>query len=289
MSIDLCGIVSANVSDRETGYSTRIPLLLLSFTPIFSPFPFPLHPDNTMSAYTDPPTNLLSNTLAPSSLPRAIATPLSIISIIFYLAILGPYLVYQTINYYTAGPPWKGWSLGTLLFTRGLGLLLRVTYKFGLPRADAGAWGVPIGARRKGVRVDCRKIEGLPKGEEEELRVGWVKQADVPVVDIPGFMLSPEPTNKPTTAHQESRITGSGYERANAGEKIVYYLVGGGYVSGHPLRTHLAWTTAQQLNVRVFGTFFVVSFRSALMLIHPRSCQLQEISHRRYLVSRMSP
>jgi hypothetical protein len=42
--------------------------------------------------------------------------------------------------------------------------------------------------------------------------------------------------------------------RANEGEKIVYYLVGGGYIGGHPLRTHLAWTTAQQLNVRVFGT-----------------------------------
>lgn len=210
-----------------------------------------------MSVYVDPPPGLITNARAPSSLPRAIATPLSLISTIAYVAVLAPYLAYQTFIYYTIGPPWPGWTLGTLLFTRGLGMLLRFMFRFGLPQADSKAWGVPIGAKRKGVGVECRRIQGLPKQEEDELRVGWAKQKDVKVVDVPGFMLYPEPGNSPSHAHQPSNVTGSGYARANKGEKIVYYLVGGGYIGGHPLRTHLAWTTSQQLNVRVFGTLRV--------------------------------
>lgn len=231
-----------------------------------------------MSAYVDPPPGLITNARAPSSLPRGIATPLSLISTIAYLAVLAPYLAYQTLIYYTIGPPWPGWTLGTLLFTRGLGLLLRFTYRFGLPQADSKAWSVPIGAKRKGVGVECQRIQGLPKEEEDALRIGWVRQRDVKVVDVPGFMLSPTSGNSPSHAHQPSNLTGSGYARANKGEKVVYYLVGGGYIGGHPLRTHLAWATSQQLNVRVFGTSCVSC--PSHSLICGCSRQLQEISDR---------
>jgi hypothetical protein len=164
-----------------------------------------------MSAYTDPPTTLTSNPSAPSSLPRLLATPLSITTTIIYLAILGPYLLYQTITYYAFGPPCDGWSLCTMLFTRGLGLLLRFSFWFGLPQADGNAAGVPIGARRKGVRVDCRVIEGIPKGEEEELRIGWVKQRDVKVVDYPRVHvitgITEHPTDStPTIPHHSLQI-----------------------------------------------------------------------------------
>ncbi|GHJ83602.1 hypothetical protein NliqN6_0004 [Naganishia liquefaciens] len=213
-----------------------------------------------MSAYVDPPPGIITNARAPSSLPRVIATPLALISTVAYVAVLAPYLAYQTLSYYTIGPPWPGWTLGTMLFARGLGLLLQFMYRFGLPQADRRAWGVPIGAKRKGVNVERRRIQGLPTAQEEELRIGWAKQKDVKVVDVPGFMLSPESGNTPSNAHQPSKVTGTGYARANEGEKIVYYLVGGGYIGGHPLRTHLAWTTAQQLNVRVFA----VNYRKSL-------------------------
>lgn len=207
-----------------------------------------------------PPPSITSNALAPSSLPWFIGKPLALVSITVYIAILPAYLAYQTATYYTIGPPWPGWSLGTMLFTRGLRLLLQFMFRFGLPGADSNAWKVPIGAKVKGVGVECRRIPGIPKQEEDELRIGWARQKDVKVVDVPGFMLWPEATkNGVTNGHannatkQSSATTGSGYAPANDGEKIVYYLVGGGYISGHPLRTHLAWTTSQKLNVRVFG------------------------------------
>lgn len=206
-----------------------------------------------------PPSGITSNALAPSSLPWYIGTPLSLLSTAVYIAILPAYLAYQTTIYYTIGPPWPGWSLGTMLFTRGLRLLLQFMFRFGLPRADRNAWKVPIGARQKGVDVECRRIAGIPKEEEDELRIGWARQESVKVVEVPGFMLWPETrkngfANGNASKAQSSAVTGSGYALANEGEKIVYYLVGGGYISGHPLRTHLAWTTSQQLHVRVFGT-----------------------------------
>lgn len=211
-----------------------------------------------------PPSDVASNALAPSSLPWFIGTPLSLLSTAVYIAFLPAYLAYQTAIYYTFGPPWHGWSLGTMLFTRGLRLLLQFMFRFGLPRADRNAWKVPIGARQKGVDVECRRIAGIPKEEENELRIGWARQESVKVSDVPGFMLWPETRkngymNGNANKAQPSAVTGSGYALANDGEKIVYYLVGGGYISGHPLRTHLAWTTCRQLNVRVFGTFFFSS------------------------------
>lgn len=212
--------------------------------------------------HTHPPSIVTSNALAPSSLPWYIGTPLSLLSTAVYVALLPSYLAYQTVIYYVVGPPWPGWSLGTLLFTRSLGLLLQFMFRFGLPAADRNAWKVPIGAKRRGISVECRRIPGIPKEEEQELRIGWTRQQDVKVVDVPGFMLWPEVTKNGhingvvNNKRQLSALTGSAYARANDGEKIVYYLVGGGYVSGHPLRTHLAWSTAQQLHVRVFGKSF---------------------------------
>ncbi|KAJ9091609.1 hypothetical protein QFC21_007149 [Naganishia friedmannii] len=207
---------------------------------------------------SDPPLNTLSNPNVPSSLPRLIAIPLSIISTISYIALLPSYLLYQTTIYYTIGPPHASWSLGTLLFTRGLGMLLAFMYRFGLPQPDGGsAWKVPIAARRKGMNVECRKIAGIPEEEEEELRIDWARQKDVRVVDVPGFMIWPEAETTLATTNSNSNVTsantlhgGKGYARAQPGEKIVYYLVGGGFISGHPLRTHLAWWTSQMLRER---------------------------------------
>lgn len=162
-------------------------------------------------------------------------------------------------KYHTTGPPHPQWTLGTLLFTRGLGMLLAFMYRFGLPQPDgASAWKVPLGARRKGCGVECRKVVGIPPEEEDELRIGWLRQESVQVVDVPGFMIWPEPTtpsssSTTTTASASASAAGKGYTAAQPGEKIIYYLVGGGFISGHPLRTHLAWWTAQQLGVRVFG------------------------------------
>lgn len=242
-----------------------------------------------------PPSDVTSNLLAPSSLPWYIGKPLGLLTITAYIAILPAYLAYQTATYYAVGPPWPGWTLGTMLFTRGLRLLLQFLFKFGLPGADSNAWKVPIGAKVKGVGVECRKIPGIPKTEEDELRIGWARQRDVQVVDVPGFMLWPETQkNNVTNGHannfekrQSPAVAGSSYALANDSEKIVYYLVGGGYISGHPLRTHLAWTTSQKLNVRVFGKSSHHSFIIANPL--PHSCKLPKVIDGGHILSCVSP
>jgi len=43
-------------------------------------------------------------------------------------------------------------------------------------------------------------------------------------------------------------------------ERIILYLVGGGFISGHPLRSHLAWTVAKWSGERVFA----VNYRKSL-------------------------
>ncbi|KAJ9115380.1 hypothetical protein QFC22_005135 [Naganishia vaughanmartiniae] len=220
-----------------------------------------------MQLHSDPPPNTLSNPSAPSSLPRALAIPLSIISTISYILLLPSYLVFQTTIYYTLGPPYPDWTLGTLLFTRGLGLFLSFQYRFGLPQPDrASAYKVPVGARRKGCAVECRPVAGIPVVEEDELRIGWMRQTSVKVVDVPGFMVWPESAslskttangnangNATTTTTTTTTHSAQGYAKAKPDEKIIYYLVGGGFISGHPLRTHLAWWSSKLVGVRLFG------------------------------------
>lgn len=89
--------------------------------------------------------------------------------------------------------------------------------------------------------VECRPIRGV---SDEQLRIGWAKQDKVKAVDVPGFMVWPE-----------TKASAQGYAKAKPDEKIIYYLVGGGFISGHPLRTHLAWWTSEQLQVRLFGEY----------------------------------
>ncbi|AFR98471.1 hypothetical protein C343_06451 [Cryptococcus neoformans C23] len=39
---------------------------------------------------------------------------------------------------------------------------------------------------------------------------------------------------------------------ASPGERVIFFIVGGGYMVGHPLRLHTAWSLAKMTNARVF-------------------------------------
>jgi hypothetical protein len=75
-------------------------------------------------------------------------------------------------------------------------------------------------------------------------RIGWAECEAVPSKPVPSFMVWPD---------KESTNHGQGLTLAQPGEKLIIYLLGGGYVSGHPLRTHLVWTISKWLNTRIFG------------------------------------
>jgi hypothetical protein len=77
---------------------------------IFFVTPSLTHPNqSTMQLPTDPPSTLLSNPHAPSSLPRAIAIPIGVIGTATYVVCLPAYILLQTIKYYAIGE-FSGWS-----------------------------------------------------------------------------------------------------------------------------------------------------------------------------------
>lgn len=90
-------------------------------------------------------------------------------------------------------------------------------------------------------------------------RVGVAAVGIVPSVSVPGFMLRKKKLfgekvgyNWIAPAGADQQPSGL-FERAKRGEKILYYIVGGGYAGGHPLDSHLAWSLAQITNERVFS------------------------------------
>lgn len=66
------------------------------------------------------------------------------------------------------------------------------------------------------------------------------------------------PTNKFSSGSGVAR--GTGLEKAKKGEKVILYFVGGGFISGHPLLSHLAWTVSELLETRIFCKSIVVVF-----------------------------
>jgi len=58
---------------------------------------------------------------------------------------------------------------------------------------------------------------------------------------VPCFMLAPKSTPK-------ERI----WAKAKPGERVVFYIVGGGYVMGHPLLFYVPWELSNHSGLRVF-------------------------------------
>lgn len=188
-----------------------------------------------------PPTDTKSNLNAPNSWSPyldKVATWLLTCNIIIFA--LPPVITFTILKFYTVGPKHPAWDLKTNVMTNVMFSFITVLFMFKLPGVDAGE--AKVGSmKRKGMSVEVVTVPACAK----EYVTGWAKHDKVKAVDRPGFMIWPE--------KGASDRRGVGIERAKAGEKIVLYFVGGGYVSGHPLRSHLAWTVAEMLDTRLLG------------------------------------
>jgi hypothetical protein len=182
---------------------------------------------------------------------------LSLLTTLSLLVVLPPTLLMTTITYYTLGPPNPTWPLSTLLITRGLRVYLRVRYAFGLGEADAAAAVVVRGGGGgggKGVEVRTVQVEEVA----QDRRVGWAACDQVHGAPVPCFMIRPVVVAAPsatttTDTHKHAHTHTHILSPATAHERIIIYLVGGGFVSGHPLRSHLVWSVARWTGARVFG------------------------------------
>lgn len=100
---------------------------------------------------------------------------------------------------------------------------------------------------RKGMKVEAVQVPPV----QDRRRIGWADCEAVTSEPVPSFMIWPG---------NVSKKHGEGMAPAQANERIIIYFVGGGFISGHPLRTHLAWSVSKWLDTRIFA----VNYRKAL-------------------------
>ncbi len=222
-------------------------------------------------SHADPPADSVSDALAPSSLPFYVDRPLSIlVNIGFVFVVLPPTLLYNVATYFTLGPPLESWDLKTLLVTRCLKAYLAALFYFGLPGHDRDAARIPKGMVHKEAFV---QLEMLPPAAAQR-RIGWAVCPAVPSVQVPSFMVWQK------ASKQAKRAVGT--EKAGPDEKIIMYFVGGGYISGHPLRSHLIWSISRWLDTRILGRCRVRGARiDAQLMLSPPRRQLPQVARLR--------
>jgi acetyl esterase/lipase len=83
----------------------------------------------------------------------------------------------------------------------------------------------------------------IPPLKDDVPRLDCIKAVGdkVKAVPIPAFMVAPKGT-------ASEKI----WAKAKPGEKAIFYIVGGGYQTGHPLMFYVTWELANQSGLRVF-------------------------------------
>lgn len=194
--------------------------------------------------YLLPPSNSLTNDSAPNAWPGHIdRIAVAIIYALLLLVVLPPAVILSIAKFYLFGPSHPDFDLKTQVMTNVMYWFILFLFLFKLPGRDRGEDKIAKTMRRKGMGVEQVVVPPCP----ESSRIGWAKHTVVKPTPRPGFMIWPESRQ----AGSEGK-RGKGMERAKRGEKVIIYFVGGGFISGHPLLSHLAWTVSEILDTRVF-------------------------------------
>ncbi|KAH8080115.1 Alpha/Beta hydrolase protein [Filobasidium floriforme] len=200
---------------------------------------------SSLLGYLTPPTDSLTNNSAPNAWPAHLdRLAVTLIYIILLLVVLPPTVIISVTRYYAFGPMHKDWDLKTQVMSNVMYWFILFLFLFKLPGKDRGEDKVAKTMRRKKMEVEQVVVPPC----DQSYVVGWAKHQMVKPMPRPGFMIWP--TNKASSGSAEAR--GTGLERAKKGEKVILYFVGGGFISGHPLLSHLAWTVSELLDTRIF-------------------------------------
>ncbi len=200
------------------------------------------HPFKSLIMSTTPSAvSTVTDTLAPSALPYFVDRPAALLlNAAFLVAVLPATLAWNTLLHLIRGPPLPSWTLRNLLLTRVLKAYLSTVFFFGLPGPDRYAARIRKSMIRKGMKVEAVQVPPV----QDRRRIGWADCEAVTSEPVPSFMIWPG---------NVSKKHGEGMAPAQANERIIIYFVGGGFISGHPLRTHLAWSVSKWLDTRIFG------------------------------------
>jgi hypothetical protein len=215
---------------------------------------------SSLLGYLTPPTDSLTNSSAPNAWPAHLdRLAVTLIYIVLLLVVLPPTVIISVTRYYAFGPMHKDWDLKTQVMSNVMYWFILFLFLFKLPGKDRGEDKVAKTMRRKKMEVEQVVVPPC----DQSYVVGWAKHQMVKPMPRPGFMIWP--TNKASSGSAEVR--GTGLEKAKKGEKVILYFVGGGFISGHPLLSHLAWTVSELLDTRIFceSISVVVTF----IITHP--------------------
>lgn len=145
-------------------------------------------------------------------------------------------LPFTVIHYLLFRP--KGFTLKTYLITRFLRYLAILQPVLPPPETNKERWEVPKTLGLKGVvgvKIEHVDVEHAP---EEWLTAYAVGPEVVKPAKMPGYILTP-----PGASSGEPR----------PGEKIIFYIHGGGYIRGHPLWTSFPHRLARETGRRVYS------------------------------------
>lgn len=189
-----------------------------------------------------PPTDSITDTGAPNALPGLVDSAVGLaLTAVLVTVVLIPVGALAVVEFVVKGPPHKDMDLRTLVTSRILWWVLYFRFQLKFPGLDKGEASFKKWMVRKG---SCVEQIVIPPCEDKYV-IGWARHDLVKPLPRPGFMVWPKKDEYPYHP-------APGFQPARPFEKIVIYFVGGGYVSGHPLTSALAFKISEMLDCRVF-------------------------------------
>ncbi|OWZ28685.1 hypothetical protein C349_06579 [Cryptococcus neoformans var. grubii Br795] len=159
--------------------------------------------------------------------------------------------VYHTLRYVILGPPFPGWTLSHYLAINRRRVFYGLYTWRRVALFDPEEAEMPREAKKYLVsdangdgRCDAEKVECVPY-KEDEFTPPVLRVARDSIVQkaVPGFWIEARGVDGKQDLTRD----------AAPGERVIYFIVGGGYMGGHPLRIHTPWSLAKISKARVFS------------------------------------
>ena len=185
-----------------------------------------------------------------------------------YLVVLLLVVPFHAIRYVLNPPRMPGWTFSHYMTINILRSKQQLYMYRRLPARDPEETIIPPFAAKYRRACDVVKVvcpglrEDVPRVDVLSKRRDLVTTRPVPCFMVHRLEAEPQvdpirPYHSPAQAdfHDEDLT-----RKAEPEERIIYFIVGGGYVAGHPLRVHTPWSLAQITGTRVL----CVNYRKSL-------------------------
>ncbi|WVQ82452.1 hypothetical protein IAT38_004581 [Cryptococcus sp. DSM 104549] len=189
--------------------------------------------------------------MRPLELPPLAHTAIdTLIAPFAYLVALPLTVTYHSLRFAATEPLFPGWTL-----VHYLAINWRRTYRGLLswrrvPLRDPEESRIPASSAKYLGTCAVKQVECPPLVEDSNAPSVLKVRRDVVLASpVPGFWVE-----------RKSREPSSLDRHASKGERLIFFIVGGGYGGGHPLTIHTPWSLAELSDARVF----CINYRKSL-------------------------